>query len=547
MDVPVVVAGGGSVGLSLAAELGWRGVECVVVEERETLNRHPRANAVANRTMEYYRRWGIDDAITRAGIPPSLPAEYLWVTTLHGREIHRVSLPPFDELVLSRGSGDYAEDEHLWSPYLKTITGQDEVESVLLDFVRTRPELDVRFGWRLVGFEETVDSMLCRVEQTSTGRTQTIDAAYLVGCDGGRSTVRRQLGIGLEGRSDLASFVSVYFHAPDMINHHRFGHGNIFFPLHRDHRGFLLTWDDDRTYTYHLVLDRDQEWTSIDPIEAIRSVVGADFDIEIRSIQPWTAHALVAKAYRRGRAFLAGDAAHLFSPTGGFGMNTGVSDAIDLAWKLEATLAGWAGPGLLDSYDGERRPIGHRNTKEAADCFDRLFAVMHHGDVLDDDGAAGDAVRAALTVDIKDQEKLVASSGTLLGYRYEDSNIVIADGTLPTEDDPRRYVPTARPGHRAPHLWLDNGDALQDQLGKGFNLVLMGKSAAADHVAGVKALLVAAQAIGLPIDIVSISEPEVHAIYEAEMTLIRPDLMVAWRGSALPDDVAALLDVVRGA
>ncbi len=537
---PVVIAGGGSVGLSLAAELGWRGVECLVLEERQALNDHPRANAVANRTMEYYRRWGIDGAITEAGIPPSAPAEYLWVTTMHGREIHRISLPPFDELVATRQSGGYAEDEHAWSPYLKTITGQNEVESAILDYIHELPAVDYRFGWRVLDFVDDGGVVHCRIEHVESGRVETVDAAYLIGCDGGRSVVRHQLGIELSGRAALASFVSLYFRAPDLIDRHPFGHGNIFFPLHRDNRGFFLTWDDDKTYTYHLVLDEGQGWESVDPAEAVAAVLGEPIDIELHSVQPWTAHALVAERYREGRVFLAGDAAHLFSPTGGFGMNTGVSDAIDLAWKLQAALDGWAGAGLLDSYEHERRPIGVRNTTEAADCFDRLIAVMQCGDELEADGVAADARRAELAADIKDQEKLIASSGTLLGYRYRDSPIVVSDGSPEPPDDPRRYVPVARPGHRAPHIWLDDGDALYDRFGPDFNLLVLG---AADPTP----VADAAAAAGMPLRVVRIAEPLVREVYEADLTLIRPDLMVAWRGNAAPANVGDLIDAVRGA
>lgn len=541
-DHPIVIAGGGSVGLCLAAELGWRGVPCLVLEERSELNDHPRANAVANRTMEYFRRWGIDEAVTRAGIPPSAPADYLWVSTLHGREIHRISLPPFDELVATRVSGGYAEDEHAWSPYLKTITGQDEVEAVLLDFVGRLPSVDHRFGWRLVGFDDDGSRVVCRAEHVESGRVETIDASFLVGCDGGRSTVRRQLGIGLSGRAALASFVSLYFRAPDLIKRHPFGHGNIFFPLHRRHRGFILTWDDDTTYTYHLILDEGQEWESVDPAEVVASVLGEPIDIEVHSVQPWTAHALVADQYRRGRVFLAGDAAHLFSPTGGFGMNTGVSDAIDLAWKLQASLDGWAGPDLLDTYQHERRPIGVRNTTEAADCFDRLYAVMRHGDELDAEGPAADALRTELGADLKDQEKLISSSGTLLGYRYPHSPIVVPDRTPEPPDDPRRYVPVARPGHRAPHVWLDDGTALYDHLGPDFNLLALGADPPDPEP-----LVDAATRANVPLRVVAIPEPAVHQIYEAELVLVRPDLMVAWRSDTVPADPTAIIDTIRGA
>ncbi len=542
---PVIIAGGGSVGLSLAAELGWRGIECLVVEERTGLNPHPRANAVASRTMEYYRRWGIDNAITNAGIPPDAPAEYLWVSTLHGRELHRVSLPPFDELVANRVAGDYAEDEHAWSPYLKTITGQHEVEAVILDYVGGLDPVDYRFGWRLLDFSDDDgegEPVKCRVEHLESGRVETVAASYLVGCDGGRSTVRKQLGIDLHGRASLASFVSLYFRAPDLINRHSFGHGNIFFPLHRDNKGFILTWDDDATYTYHFILDEGQDWESVDPAKAVSDVLGEPVDIEVHSVQPWTAHALVAEQYRAGRVFLAGDAAHLFTPTGGFGMNTGVSDAIDLGWKLQAALDGWAGPDLLDSYQYERHPIGIRNTQEAADCFDRLYAVMQYGDELDATGPVADAFRAELSVDLKDQEKLISSSGTLLGYRYEGSPIVVPDGTPAPPDDARNYVPVARPGHRAPHLWLDDGAALYDRFGPGFNLLVLGESP--PDPSGIVA---AADVAGLPLDLVRITEPAAREIYGADLVLVRPDLMVGWRSDSVPAEPAGIIDKLRGA
>lgn len=539
---PVVVVGGGSVGLSMAAELGWRGIPCLVVEERPGLNDHPRANAVANRTMEYYRRWGVDEAITKAGIPPDLPAEYLWVTTLNGREIHRVSLPPFDQLLLTRQTGGYAEAEHNWSPYLKTITGQNEVEQVLLDYVAEQRTTDLRFEWRLLDFADDGDRVLCRVEQIGTGRIETVEAQYLVGCDGGRSAVRRQLGINYEGNSTMASFVSIYFHAPDMINRHTFGHGNIFFPLHRDHCGFMLTWDDDQTYTYHVILRDGQQWTEVDPVKAVTDVVGSEFDVHVHSVQPWDAHALVAERYRDGRCFLVGDSAHLFSPTGGFGMNTGVSDAIDLAWKLQAAIEGWAGETLLDSYDVERRPIGHRNTKEAEDCFHHLYRVMQNGDEIDGDGPESDRVRAELKADIKEQEKLIASSGTLLGYRYEGSPIVIPDGTPEPPDDARKYLPVSRPGHRAPHVWLENGDALFDRLGPDFTLLQIGQ-----NPPDVGGLVAAASAAGLPMDVLAIDEPIVAEVYGAGLVLIRPDMMIAWLSDVSPVVPSEIIETVRGA
>lgn len=541
-EYPVIIVGGGSVGLTLAAELGWRGVACLAVEERDGLNPHPRANAVANRTMEYFRRWGIDQAVTNAGIPPDLTARYYWLTSLHGREVRRIELPPYKALVQSRASGGYASDEHTWSPYLKTITGQNEVEEAILDYVAERETVDFRFGWRLEAFEQDADGVTCTLVQLSTGRQETVRGAYLAACDGGRSMVRQQLGIGLSGRSALARFVSLYFRAPEMLTKHRFGHANIYFPLHRDYRGFILNWDGGTTYTYHLILKDGQDWEEVDPVQAIERVVGQPQPVDILSVQPWTAHALVADRYRDNRVFLAGDAAHLFTPTGGFGMNTGVSDAIDLAWKLQASLDGWAGPDLLKSYEQERRPVGLRNTTEAADCFDLLYAVMQEGDAIDADTAAGQALRDKLSADLENQDRQIASSGTLLGYRYEGSGIVVPDGTAEPPDDARTYVPTARPGHRAPHIWLEDGVALQDRLGAGFTLLVLG-----DDEGGARAFQKAAKARGMPLSVVQLDDPDVSALYQADYALVRPDMMVAWRSREWPADSGAILDTVRGA
>lgn len=543
--VPIVISGGGSVGLSLAAELGWRGVECLVVERMPALNEHPRANAVANRTMEYFRRWGIDEAISKAGVPPDLPANYYYITTLAGRILHGINLPPFRELEKAVSAGGYAKDEHSWSPYLKTITGQHEVERAILAYVRQRQSVTFSFNRELVDFEQTDTNVICRIADGENGGEEEVTCDYLIACDGGRSMVRRKLGIGLSGRSDLAKFVSFYFRAPDLMNKHAFGHANIFFPCHRDQRGFLLNWDGGTTFTYHVILEEEQAWEAVDPIAAIEGVLGATIDIEILSVQPWTAHALTADRYSDGRVFLAGDAAHLFSPTGGFGMNTGVSDVIDLAWRLQASLDGWAGPHLLQSYETERRPVGIRNTMEAADCFDRLFAVMQEGDVLDDDGEAGAAARTRLKSKIVEQEKLIVSSGTLLGYRYEGSPIIVPDGTPEPPDHPRHYVATARPGHRAPHCWLEDGSSLLDRFSEGFTLLVMGP-ALGDIEKAAAPFVDVARHKGVPLTVAALTEPAAYQLYETPLALIRPDLMVAWRGGSEAVDADAILDIVRG-
>tara|TARA_B100001758_G_scaffold89041_1_gene75853 strand:- start:731 stop:1456 length:726 start_codon:yes stop_codon:yes gene_type:complete len=238
---------------------------------------------------------------------------------------------------------------------------------------------------------------------------------------------------------------------------------------------------------------------------------------------------------------MAGDAVHLFTPTGGFGMNTGVSDAIDIAWKVQAMVEGWGGNKLIESYFDERRPIGIRNTKEAADCFDQLNSVMVHGDILDEESNRADKLRAELSLNLKEQDKLIASSGTLLGYRYNNSSIIIPDGTQETIDNPRKYIPTARPGHRAPHIWLEEGVSIYDKFGKNFTLLVI-----SNDISDANILICEAKNIGIPIKLLKINDQDVLNLYKNKYVIIRPDLMVAWRSDSIPNKPVDILNKITG-
>ena len=540
-EVSVLITGGGSVGLSLAAELGWRNIDCMVVEQSAGLNNHPRANAVANRTMEYYRRWGIDKAITEAGIPPDHPADYYWVSSLHGRQLHRISLPPFKKIREVKDIGGYVKEEHTWSPYLKTITGQNEVEQIILNYIYSLSNIDMKFNYELKNFDQDSLGVICKVKNIKTGKIEDIKCKYLIACDGGKSMVREKLNIGLSGRADMAKFVSIYFKAPDFMKSHKFGTANIFFPLHKDYAGFLLNWDGGTTFTYHLMLKPGQLWNEVDAKDSIENVLGKSIDINILSIQPWSAHALVANKYHDKRVIMSGDAVHLFTPTGGFGMNTGVSDAIDIAWKVQAMIEGWGGTKLIDSYFDERHSIGVRNTKEAADCFDQLNSVMQYGDILDEDSERAEKLREELSCNLKEQDKLIASSGTLLGYRYNNSSIIIPDDTEETIDNPRKYIPTARPGHRAPHIWLEEGVSIYDKFGKNFTLLVF-----KEDLKEAKKLISEAKSIGLPIQLLQINDEDALNLYVNLYVIIRPDLMVAWRSDIVPENSNDILNKIIG-
>ena len=318
LDTQVLIVGGASVGLSLSAELAQHDIQNIVVEERVTVNPHPRANAVACRTMEYYRRWGIADALVDAGIPPENPADYYWISSLNGREIHRLSLPSQAQLEQVRRTTPFSSDERLhWSPYIKCNVGQNEVEEILGQYVADLPQAELRTGLRFVEYIEHDDHVETLLVDVESGTEHRIRSAYVVGCDGGRSMVRTQLGVGYEGVGNLAQFVSVYFRAPELMSAHPLGPANIYFPLHHDHAGYLINWDRGESWTYHIQLKPDEAWDEVDAVARITDLLGAETPIVLESVQPWTAHALTATSYGSDRIWLAGDSAHLFSPTGG--------------------------------------------------------------------------------------------------------------------------------------------------------------------------------------------------------------------------------------
>ncbi|HLU19563.1 MAG TPA: FAD-dependent monooxygenase [Pusillimonas sp.] len=540
IEIPVLIAGGASVGLSMAAELGWRKIPCLLVEQRPEVNPHPRANAVGNRTMEYFRRWGVDQKLFNKGVPPDYPADYYWVSSMHGRALHRLSMLSYEQLVQARNSG-VADPmaEMYWSPYLKTIVGQQHVERALKEYVQTLECVDSRFGWALRDFEQDAEGVTAQIECLQTGKIEQVRSRYLVGCDGGRSLVRTRLNVPMSGRSNMARFVSIYFRCPDFMEAHSFGHGNIYFPLRKEYSGFLLNWDGGTLWTYHLILPEGKEWNDIDPSQAVWALLGKEVPLEVIEVQPWTAHALTVDQYRVGNVYLAGDAAHKFTPTGGLGMNTGVGDAIELGWKLEAVIRGWAPPCLLDTYHIERHPVGVRNTMEAADNFDKLYSVMQYGPELDADDEHGEALRKALGEELQRQEKILASSGVLLGYRYNATPICVPDGTPEPPDDPRRYVPTARPGHRAPHIWLTPDTSILDLFSPHFTLLdFTGRQAGRQWEKQ-------ATSMGVPLTVREIDHAGAKRLYDAELVLVRPDMMVAWRGAS-DADAQGILQTVTG-
>lgn len=535
---PVLIVGGGTAGLTLAAELGHRGVACLLIEANEATNIHPRASSLGPRSMEHFRRLGIAKHMIQRGVPVNFPLDVVFTTRLCGHEIRRLAFPTAGEALQS------AKDKPLipeleWSPYFKVQVAQNVVEPTLREFAESFPHVDIRMGWRLERFTIEDNGVEATIVREADGYEMQVEARFLVGCDGAHSTVRAALGVEYQGRGVLARNQGIYFRSAHFEETYGRRQGRLLWTLAPDCRGVFIAIDGRGGWTYNRYFAEENERLDA---SAVCRAMGKDFPLEVVSVQAWSGYQLVAESYRHGPVFLAGDSAHLFHPTGGFGMNTAIGDGVDLGWKLAAVIQGWGGNALLDSYEAERRPIGVQNTKEASGNFDRLVnGLMQLPEAIERDDAEGERLRQQASASLDAQLRTWTASGRHLGYAYDGSPIIISDGSPAVESDARFYQPDARPGARAPHLWLEDGRSTLDLFDGRFTLLDLnniGSSA--------EALVQAAREAGVPFSVVSLSDERVRRVYKAGLVLVRPDGHVAWRGDSFPMNPSAMIDHVRG-
>ncbi|WP_376087251.1 FAD-dependent monooxygenase [Roseomonas sp. CCTCC AB2023176] len=537
--LPVLIVGGGPVGLTLGIELAHRGVASLLVEERTGPTEHPKATLLGARSMEIFRRRGLDEAVYEACIRQADGYYIVFCDRLAGHEIHRFESPP-SERIRARDPATVARFRELaWSPYGKTQIGQAALEPVLLDHARRLPPLEMRHGTRFVSHEDRGDHVRAVIEDAATGARSAVEADFLVACDGGGSGIRRALGIRMSGRGRMRSNVSFLFRSPGFLEAHGKGLANLYFCFTPGCYGVFTAVNGRDLWNYQYYWADPTRDAALDDVATVlHRAMGKPFDFELLATTHWHHHQSVASRWRQGRVFLAGDAAHLFVPTGGVGMNTGIGDAADLAWKIAAARAGWAGPHLLDCYEAERKPVAVRNSVVSANNSDRIDMVMAETpDTIGEDPAA----RAVLRGKIRWMSKQFNSAGLHLGYRYADSPIVVPDGTPEPPDDPNQLVPSTWPGMRAPHAWLPDGRSTLDLQTDGFTLI---RCAEAPDAPGLRAAFAAA---GVPLAEARIGDPAAAALYERALVLLRPDGHVAWRGNADPADPAAVVERLRGA
>jgi 2-polyprenyl-6-methoxyphenol hydroxylase-like FAD-dependent oxidoreductase len=542
-DCAVVIIGGGPCGLTLAIELGRRGVPVILLEEKTSPARFPAANATQARTMEHYRRLGFAEKVRAEGLPPDYPTDIAYFTRYTKHELARFSLPSARaarEMVRTlTGSWSAAELPHRVS--------QMFVEGVLRAEAAACPTVSIRPGWRMAAVRDTGAGV--EVDAEHDGGRTTLRAAYAVGADGGSSPTRKALGYGYVGESGVVRdffggrMFAIHFRSTKLYDVIPHPSAWMYWAVNRTRRAFMATVNGRDQFNFHTQLRPDQPAEQITDAQAkamFQEALAAPLDIEIIARSAWNAgYTLVAEKFQRGRIFLGGDAVHLFTPAGGLGYNTAVEDAVNLGWKLNAVLKGWGGAALLDTYEVERQAIAKRNTAYARGFADSLGLFVPPPE-LEDEGPAGEAARK-LTGDHFNHHARFEFNipGITFGGRYDGSPIVVSDGTAPPPDAPNSYQPTATPGGRAPHLWLGDGRSLYDTLGFEFTLLALGAKPA--DAAPFRA---AAAAMNMPLAIVPIPGDEARDLYGADLALIRPDQIVAWRGNSAADATGVLRRVV---
>ena len=550
LETDVLIAGGGPFGLMLANELGRRHIQCLLVDPKASTAFNPQANATQARTMEHFRRLGFAQEIRAQGLPPHHPTDITYLTRFSGIELARLRLPTAaaapQAIKAMSGSWSAAELPHRVS--------QKFVEVTLRQHAEKWASNDIRYGWKLESFkDESLSSnntgsvaashpIQARIQQVNSAEPVSLDvrAKYFIGADGARSFVRHELGIAWGGATGFkrnfmgGKMLAVYLKAPHFYEQNPNDRAWMYVIVNPELRAFIMSVDGVSEFAFHVQMADDaatEALTAEDAKRLFALAYGQAMDIEILSMATWLAgHALVADSFQKGRVFLGGDAVHLFTPTGGLGYNTAVEDAVNLGWKLSAVLKGQAQPTLLDSYEIERKPLAIRNTGYAKQFADSI-GLFDADKALEDISPAGEQARSIASDYLNGHARREFNiPGVTFGGRYIHSPLIVEDGTQAPADAANTYIPSACPGGRPPHAWLPDGSSLFDHFNFEWTLLVLGEDKGPLAQDALKFSEAALQC-HLDFKVLRFDSQELLDLYEANLVLIRPDQIVAWRGT----------------
>ena len=535
VEVEVLIVGAGPTGLTLAIDLGRRGARCILIEQKERPAFLPKMERINARSMEIYRRMGLAPRIRASGLRADCPMDVYIVLALDQPPLLRL---PYPSVAQAQADTRATNDGSMpLEPY--QLISQYTLEPLLKSIAESFPSVTVRFGHEFLSLRQDSGGVTALVRGPDGG-TRDLRAAYLVGCDGGTSPVRKELGIELRGEGNLLSLRQALYQCDELFERLPIGNGpgkGRHYHVADDKATQLIMQDSTRHWTLHSMVDSNEEMNA-----AFERTVGVAVKYQMLSCDPWRQNLLLADSYGTGRIFLAGDAVHLVIPTGGLGMNSGVADAVDLSWKLHATLRGWGGPDLLRSYEIERRQVGDRNVGASryATVGRRKWRALWRPNI-GHDTPQGRQTRQNLRAEADvEQRKSNEMIGAELGYRYVDSPVICNVPGGP-EHLFREYQPTTWPGARLPHVWRDDGTPMQDHLADGYTILKLGRSKTDPSE-----LEQALRTRGAPVTVTDVPDRIAREIYGYDLILVRPDLHVVWRGNAPPDDPAYVAATATG-
>lgn len=538
----VLVVGGGPVGLTIAMDLAQRGIDVVVAEIRHR-GEPPsvKCNHVSARSMEIFRRLGVAKALREAGLPADYPNDVAYRSAVTGTELSRIPIPARKDRYTATGGPD------TWwpTPEPPHRINQIFLEPVIFAHAESTAGVRILNRTQIDGFAQDVEGVDATATNLDTGETLRIRCDFMIGCDGGKSMVRKQIGAKLSGTDVVGRVQSTYFRAPALLGLLKNKPAWATFALNTRRCGNVYAIDGKETWLVHNYLHADETFDSVDRDWALRTIlgVGPGFEYEIITKEDWIGRRLVADKFRERRVFICGDASHLWIPMAGYGMNAGLADAMNLSWTLAAYLEGWAGEGILDAYEAERLPITEQVSQFAMNHALALQAQREGvPQDIEKEGPEGDAVREAAGRALYELNvQQYCCGGLNFGYFYDKSPLIAYDQESPPAYTMSTFTPSTVPGCRTPHVWLKDGSSLYDVLGSGYAIIRK------DPSVDVAPLLAAAEKHGVPMKVVDLDAREGAEVYDHALVLSRPDQHVAWRGNACPAECEALVDRIRGA